>query len=239
MQEKPSYYAIIPAEVRYDNDLKPNEKLLYGEITALTNQNKICTASNKYFADLYKAEPETVSRWISNLVSKGYLKSTLVKENGVIKSRELCIDKKINTYCQKNQEGIDKKIKENNTRYLIYIENIFNKLNIQKKMFFDDKELNNAYLDYLKMRFKKGAKYTLDEEQISRQLKKYSKYDKQQLINALEESTMNGWLGIFIKKQNGQAVQEKLPNWYGKEIKKEEMTPEEESELKKELEEFN
>ena len=28
---KPSYYAVIPADVRYDPRLKPNAKLLYGE----------------------------------------------------------------------------------------------------------------------------------------------------------------------------------------------------------------
>ena len=49
---KPSYYAIIPAEVRYSN-LKPNAKLLYGEITALSSKEGYCFATNNYFAKLY------------------------------------------------------------------------------------------------------------------------------------------------------------------------------------------
>jgi len=28
-KEQPNYYAIIPANIRYDNNLKANEKLLY------------------------------------------------------------------------------------------------------------------------------------------------------------------------------------------------------------------
>ena len=68
-----SYYPIIPATVRYDADLMPNAKLLYGEITALCNQKGYCSANNQYFADLYNVDKLTISRWIRKLKSKYYI----------------------------------------------------------------------------------------------------------------------------------------------------------------------
>lgn len=69
-----AYYAVIVADVRYDKTLKPNAKLLYGELTALCNQYGYCWATNEYFADLYGLASATVSRLISQLESRGYIR---------------------------------------------------------------------------------------------------------------------------------------------------------------------
>lgn len=74
-----SYYAIIPATVRYDKRLKPIARLLYGELTALSNEKGYCWASNRYFAELYEVALETISRLISQLRELGYIKITYDK----------------------------------------------------------------------------------------------------------------------------------------------------------------
>ena len=81
-EEKKSYYAIIPANVRYDESLPPNAKLLYGEITALCNAEGYCWASNKYFADLYGVTIRTVANWLRSLAEKGYIKAEVFYKNG-------------------------------------------------------------------------------------------------------------------------------------------------------------
>lgn len=73
MEEKPSYYAIIPANVRYDKDLPPMAKLLYGEITCLTQKNGFCWATNAYFAELYGMSKDRISKLIGILEKKGYI----------------------------------------------------------------------------------------------------------------------------------------------------------------------
>ena len=75
-----SYYAIIPANVRYDKDLPPNAKLLYGEITALCNEKGYCWATNNYFASLYSVGKKSITRWISSLEKKCYITVEFVRK---------------------------------------------------------------------------------------------------------------------------------------------------------------
>ena len=109
INEKPSFYAVLPAHVRYEKRLKPAERLLFAEISALTNKFGYCTASNGYFADLYETRKETVSKWISHLSELGFLRLEMIYEGKQIKGRKIWIDEKVMT-------PIDEKVKGNNTR---------------------------------------------------------------------------------------------------------------------------
>ena len=80
--EKKGYYAIIPANVRYDKSLTPNAKLLYGEITALCNEKGYCWAGNDYFAVLYGVSKTSISKWVRALRDCGYINIQLEYAEG-------------------------------------------------------------------------------------------------------------------------------------------------------------
>lgn len=112
--EKKSYYAIIPAEVRYDERLKPNAKLLYGEITALCNEKGYCWASNYYFAKLYGVKNETISRWISQLAKFKYIVIDVVQEEGNQRRIRINEHQLAKGLLIKKSRGHVKKVKHNN-----------------------------------------------------------------------------------------------------------------------------
>jgi len=164
MNETPNYYAIIPANVRYA-DLKPNAKLLYGEITALSNKHGFCFASNKYFAELYKVNKNTISSWISDLKNYGFITVKIERNvNNQITKRCIGILKKMDN-------PIHEKLKYNNTS----INTTSNNISIKEKfenlvMFFDyPKEMKLDFINYwtekssdrsnAKMRYQKQATF--------------------------------------------------------------------------------
>jgi len=81
-KEEPNYYAIIPANVRYDKRLIQGAKLLYGEITALSNQKGYCWASNNYFMKLYEVSRFTIQAWLKSLEDCGYINRQVVYKEG-------------------------------------------------------------------------------------------------------------------------------------------------------------
>jgi len=159
-----NYYSIMPATVRYDNRLKANEKILYSEITALANKYGYCYAQNRYFADLYGVETETISRWLSNLQKYGYIeieikrniKNEVIARYIYIKETPYCLNKQY-PYCSENQYPINNKIKDNiinnNIDDDIFILYINNSEKIPKDfcLLLDKLEFNysNQYLEIL------------------------------------------------------------------------------------------
>lgn len=128
--ENKSYYAVIPATVRYDERLKLLSRMLYGEITALSNERGYCWANNKYFASLYKVSIQTISGCIKQLIDCGYITSEIkYKENSKeVESRILKIIDNFNTPTRNFEGGreeiLNTPLKENFKDNITSINNI-------------------------------------------------------------------------------------------------------------------
>lgn len=119
--EYPNYWGIIPASVRYDQNLSCMQKIIFAEISALQNLNGVCFATNNYFSKIYDVHKNTVGKWINELEKKGYIKSKLIYKNNTKQVEKrllfLCIDpinQNIDTYQRKDGYPINEKIEDNN-----------------------------------------------------------------------------------------------------------------------------
>ena len=125
MKDKPSYYSILTADVRYDEKLNASEKLLFSEITALSNKHGYCTAGNGYFSKLYNVSDRSVTRWIKHLKELGYLKYVPIykKDSKEVDERRLYpltnskdpLDKNVYGGRQKCPRPLDKNVEDNIT----------------------------------------------------------------------------------------------------------------------------
>ena len=117
---KPAYWAVLPARVRYDEELRPNAKLIYAEISAMSDATGFCWATNRYLADLFGLTKNTVSELVAQLADRGYVRLEVVKTpTGAVterriwlaevhppipKNRDTPIPKKTDTPIPKNRE---------------------------------------------------------------------------------------------------------------------------------------
>jgi hypothetical protein len=140
--ENKSYYAVIPATVRYDERLKLLSRMLYGEITALCNERGYCWASNAYFAELYGMSIKSISRSVNELKECGYINVELqFKETKEVDKRIIRIsnpmDKIVATYGQNCPGGMDKNVQDNitlnNTINIEELEKLLEKKKTKKK----------------------------------------------------------------------------------------------------------
>lgn len=95
MEKKPTYYTILPADIRYDNELTPIAKLVFSEILVLSIKDGYCYASNNYFAELYGVGIATIKRAVALLMEKNYITSQVIRKNKKICSRHLIVNEEI------------------------------------------------------------------------------------------------------------------------------------------------
>ena len=116
--DKPTYYGVLPAEVRYHPKLNSSQKVLYTEIDALSRKQGYCFASNKYFADLYGVHKITISAWIKSLKQAGVIKVHYEITNGNVELRKITpLMINHNTPYEKSKAPLMKNHKYNNTKY--------------------------------------------------------------------------------------------------------------------------
>lgn len=203
MNEKPNYYSILPAIVRYDPDLTPTAKLLYSEITSLVNKTGICWASDKYFAYLYGVSDRVIRKYLKQLKEKKYIELEYEYEENSkeIKQRKILIigmEQIFHTYGTKVPEGMEQKFRDNN-KY------INNKKEIYKEKILNDNEFSNEFKNTL-IEWLEYKKYSYEElgfkkllTIIKNNLKEHSEED---LMSIIDESIANNYKGITFNKLN-------------------------------------
>lgn len=195
MEEKRAYYAVIPADVRYNKNLKDKAKLLYGELTALANEKGYCWASNSYFAELYEVSKSTISRLIKNLNEEGYINVELVYEGKEIVGRKIYINsatpisKNDNTPIRKNEYTYEQECEEG----LSKIEHT----PIRKNVKDNNTVLNNTINNTLDNTISKDIVSSTDVQQI---IKSWNMLNLQKLISINPGTTRYKSLKARIKE---------------------------------------
>lgn len=99
----------IPAEILLNEELNDKEKIILAIILYLSEETKSCFASNKYIANIVNVTADRVSKIISSLRDKNYIKVKLKykTDSKEIEERQILpIVENINRYSQKHLEGI-------------------------------------------------------------------------------------------------------------------------------------
>ena len=179
---KIGYYAIIPATILFDEDIKANEKLLYAVITVLSNKEGYCFASNNYLANLLNAKPHTISKWISHLKDLGFVCLEFIKneKNEIIQRRIYPNDtpyaiNRTYPYAINKAEGMSQKGQYNNI-----INNNINNKKIDRLFNYimgKEKEIPNEFAN-------------IEESDLIELLKKYEMLYTNEILENMQEENL-------------------------------------------------
>ncbi len=157
----------IPVEVLLNKDLSDKEKIILSMILYLSEETKSCFASNKYIASIVNVTANRVSKIISSLKDKEYIKVKLKykTDSKEIEQRQITtIVQKINRYNSKSQEGIETNnyLNSQKQQYPIYnkdkdIRKSYNKIKKEDFLFTDveHKEQGRVIINNIKNNYNK------------------------------------------------------------------------------------
>lgn len=197
-----------------------NELGLLLIISSLSAKTGYCYATNDFLAKQFDTTIWTISKKITKLKELGYIKVDYEMDGKEIKQRNIVlldmttpIVEMNNTPCRKEQYPLVENAKENNIIY----NNINNKKeNIKEKSdYFENQELNNAFIEWLEYKKEKHQSYkekglTALINKINKDLKEYSIDD---IIDGIHNSIANNYQGLFYKKSTTNKKSSPTPSW--------------------------
>ena len=95
----PGYTALLPPRVRYDREIPATGKLLFAEITAMTDVTGYCWATNGYLGRLIGVGKDRAARLVALLEERGYVAAEVIRDekNAVTERRILVTDLGLST----------------------------------------------------------------------------------------------------------------------------------------------
>lgn len=196
MQMFESYFAIIPDPVLYDTDLIDGCVRLYGIIQKHCGKEGFCWATNAYLAELSGRSQSCVSKWVSILVTKGYLELVLIKDDKkVITERRLFINNRPAKKEKTEKVGFglsgDKKINKDSLSDVIdeFTKSIMLK-DVLNKFLLHYKEITKIYPSSIQFR------------SMLETLMKLSNKSTDIAIGLVELSIRKGWRNFYLETNN-------------------------------------
>ena len=106
--DTPGFWSVLPAHVRYNKNISDFAKILFSEITALSNKDGYSSANNGTLGEWHGKDPKTISRVISKLKAEGLIRVEINKSKAGTyrKIYAICTNAAVGG-TQKSQGGVD------------------------------------------------------------------------------------------------------------------------------------
>ena len=223
---EPAYYATIPASVRYEPELRPSAKLLFGELTALCDRPGYCWASNRYFAELYNLSDKTISELLLQLEQRGHIRREVIRDDrkNVIQRRIYAGVFYVVPSPEKSGEGSPEKSGEPPPKNPAPLNRYNNTSNNNTpivptitKRFIEysgnDRELLQRLVDFAEMRQKIRSPIKTDRQVtlLLNRLDTLSGGDASTKRSMLDEAVEKGWKSVYAPKADYPQRQQQAP----------------------------